>query len=198
MSSRPKVAARTWLMMAMVALAPVIAGCTSAPEATEFEDAPLEHAKIQGIRHIDSSIPARDFTATTVDGEEITLSDLKGKVVLLEFMGAGCTSCLANLPHHKAVHAAYANNTNFAFIALDAWSSETTEDLRAYRDHHEINWPMAMAPQGAITAYEVRGTPTQFLIDHLGNFHSRGGYLSEEAMVEEIEYLLSELPAPSS
>ncbi len=190
--------------LACLLLAVALSGCTGDNKSTDDGSPghpydttrPGEHAAIAGLTHLFAEGPAPPLEATTLDGDTFRLSDHVGKVVFVEFMGAGCGSCVRNLPDHQRIYGEFGADPAFTFIGIDVWDRETEDDLRDYRDRHEIAWPLAMAPPGAEEDYEVRGTPTQYLIDHEGRWHSRGAVLSYASMRAEISYLLDQLPAP--
>lgn len=179
-------ACRSLVLFALVA-ATALAGCVSNPAGGDVSER-TTHDEIARLTHVEAAA-APDFSVETIDGEIVTLSELDGQVVLLEFMGAGCTSCRANLPHHFELYETF-EGQDFAFVALDIWRSEDESDLREYRDRHDIPWPMAIAPAGIESTYGARGTPTHVFVDRDGNLHSRGGYVEAADLIAEVEYLL--------
>lgn len=181
-------------LLVLTLLSLTLAGCTApGPEDPE------------GVTHAPPQTAAPDFTVRTIDGENVTLSDLRGKAVLIEFMGLGCTSCRAMLPDHKQLWETYGDDPRFVFLAVNVWSvwcgdhgcgttGESSDDMRAYRDEHGIPWDMAQAAEYTPGEYNIRGTPTHFLIDHEGNVHAALGQVSYETLAQEVEHLLALVP----
>jgi len=73
---------------------------------------------------------APDFTASTTDGGEFTLSDAEGQVVLLDFWGAWCTPCKLSLPHLDELVAAYGDEGLVAvLVSTDAVEQDAIDFL---------------------------------------------------------------------
>jgi len=72
---------------------------------------------------------AYDFTAPTTDGREITLSELRGSVVLIEFWGSWCIPCKASMPHINAFWEAYHDQ---GFVVLAVSTDDRAEDAVQY------------------------------------------------------------------
>lgn len=117
---------------------------------------------------------APDFISRTLDGNEVTLSALAGKVVILDFWATWCGPCLAAMPHKQEVAARYKDQ---GVIVLGS----CTNDVRgAFEDWLKVNatkypdivWSHDEAertPERASNKlYGVTGIPTQFIIDRAG------------------------------
>jgi peroxiredoxin len=72
---------------------------------------------------------AYDFTAPTTDGREITLSELRGQVVLIEFWGSWCIPCKTSMPHINAFWEAYHDQ---GFVVLAVSTDVRAEDAVQY------------------------------------------------------------------
>ena len=67
---------------------------------------------------------APDFTYTSLNDAEITLSDLKGKVVYIFFFGANCPHCRENGPvTENDIYQKFKDNDNFVALGLDTWNT---------------------------------------------------------------------------
>ncbi len=112
---------------------------------------------------------APDFTATTSDNKTIKLSDLKGKVVLLDFWATWCGPCIAELPNVKKL---YADNKdkNFEIIGLSA--DEAIEDLQKLVEAEDLQWPQVFdggdKADSVQKTYGVMKYPTTILLDKEG------------------------------
>ena len=69
--------------------------------------------------------PAPDFTLTTFEGKDISLSSLKGKVVVLNFWASWCQPCLSEVPVLKEVWANYRDDERVAFLGINYMDNET-------------------------------------------------------------------------
>ena len=118
---------------------------------------------------------APEFSITTADGEYISLDELRGKVVLLDFWGTWCGPCVASVPSLRSLYKRFEKERTFVMIAI---SSDTeAEKWRSFIAKNQMVWPQTLDRNRKVsTAFEVRGWPTYVLIDHEGivRFRSLG------------------------
>ncbi len=112
---------------------------------------------------------APDFTAKTIDNKTVKLSDLKGKVVLLDFWATWCGPCLMELPNVKKLYAAY-KDKGFEIIGISA--DETVEDLSKLVEQEDLQWPQIFdggdKADSIQEQYGVMKYPTTILLDKEG------------------------------
>jgi thiol-disulfide isomerase/thioredoxin len=105
---------------------------------------------------------APDFTATTLEGETITLSDFRGKIVLVNDFATWCGPCLAKTPHLVDIY--NAEGGAVVFIGLNL--QETEANVIDYKEQFNISYPLVLDPDGALTEiYRPIGLPTSWFID---------------------------------
>jgi thiol-disulfide isomerase/thioredoxin len=118
---------------------------------------------------------APDFSFTSSEGEYITLDDLKGKVVMLDFWGTWCPPCVASVPELRKLYTRYANNPSFVLIGI---SSDFEEAVwRDFTDKNQMRWPQYRDRDRRImNVFNIRAFPTYLIIDHEGilRFQSSG------------------------
>jgi len=111
---------------------------------------------------------APDFTVTTIKGEEITLSDLKGKVVIIDFWDTWCPPCRKGIPDFIELYREY-NDSGFVMIGL-AFGRQGIEKVKEFAEEYNINYPVAIADPSLVNSFgQIRSIPTAFLIDQKGN-----------------------------
>ena len=109
--------------------------------------------------------PAPDFTASTIDGETITLDELRGKPVFLSFWSINCAACRLQIPYIQA--AFEEKGHEIQFIAID--SVDSSGAVQQYTEYYGLGFTMALDSYGeAARAYNIRYSPTNFLIDEQG------------------------------
>lgn len=116
--------------------------------------------------------PAPNFVAKTPNGKELSLSDFKGKIVLLEFWSSYWKPCKMVMTSLQNLQNRYANQDVIA-LGVDTW--DTTDDCIQYlRDNPNFTLPILLDPAGskadsiAAKLYSVSGTPTTLIIDKNG------------------------------
>jgi len=116
------------------------------PEKVESipENAPVESTLPVGK---EAGMLAPDFTAPLYsDGGEISLSELRGKTVIVNFWATWCGPCVKELPHFEEIHKKYAGDV--FVVALH--STLVTEDVQAYLDKTEYTFPFGLDKTGEI------------------------------------------------
>ena len=105
---------------------------------------------------------APDFTATTLTGESITLSELRGKPVVLNFWATWCPPCRAELPHFQAAHEAYGGRA--IILAVD--ERENPAQVAGFAQQYGLTFPIPLDLDGRIgVQYRIRALPTTYFID---------------------------------
>jgi cytochrome c biogenesis protein CcmG/thiol:disulfide interchange protein DsbE len=114
---------------------------------------------------------APDFTLKTFDGQVITLSQLKGKVVLLDFWATWCAPCRKSIPHLIQLHKNH-RERGFELVGMNVDRGDT-EVVRRYVKSMDIPYPIVTTPEEVLRAYRVTGIPVTFLIDKEGKIRER-------------------------
>jgi peroxiredoxin len=109
---------------------------------------------------------APDFTVTLVDGSTLSLSDLRGQIVLLNFWATWCVPCRAEMPEFQQ---AFEANQDQGFTVLAVNLLETPTQIQAFADELGLSFPLALDPNGEINSlYRVAGYPSTYIIDRQG------------------------------
>lgn len=115
------------------------------------------------------SVAAPNFTLKNLEGKDVSLSDFKGKWVILDFWGSWCRWCIKGFPELKAAYAKYA--PELEVIGIDCQDSD-----QAWRNavkKYELPWVHVYYNNSAdsnklMTDYAVTGFPTKFIINPEG------------------------------
>ena len=114
---------------------------------------------------------APDFTLKTFDGQEITLSQLKGKVVLLDFWATWCGPCRESIPHLILLYKNY-RESGFELVGMNVDTGDV-EVVRRYIESMDIPYPIVTTPEEVVRTYRVTGIPATFLIDKEGKIREK-------------------------
>lgn len=109
------------------------------------------------------------FTIQTIDGKTLSLSDLRGKGVIVNFWATWCPPCRAEIPEMIELQNKYRNQFTFIGIAIN----DQEEKVNAFVSQKAINYPVAMdnglsALYGKLIQGGLRSIPTSFIIDKNG------------------------------
>lgn len=128
-------------------------------QVSELVDDSNENFKIQ------LTSPAPNFTLESVSGDEITLGDLVGKIVFVNFWAAWCEPCREEMPVLQKYYDKYPEK--LIILAINAQDSQ--DSMLAYRNELNLTFPILIDPDNAVhRRYLVRGFPTSFIIDPEG------------------------------
>lgn len=115
---------------------------------------------------------APTFTRSTLEGTTVSLEDLRGKVVVIDFWATWCPPCVASMPVVEAMAEEFAGQ-DVAIIGISA--DQDVNALRRFMESKVKAYPIISDPQGEIlTAYEVEAIPTFVVIDKAGVVRSIG------------------------
>ena len=120
-----------------------------------------------------TSTPAPGIIFTSLKGEKIATSDLRGRVVLVNFWATDCATCVKEMPDMVRTYNKY-HGQGLDFIGV-AMKHDPPNYVIRYTEKHALPFTVALDPMGeAAKAFgDVKLTPTTFLIDKRGNIVSR-------------------------
>ena len=131
---------------------------------------------------------AADFTATTLDGQDLALSGLRGQPVWLVFGATWCANCRAEAPDVAKVARDYAGRVH----VVSVYVGESTQTVKGYADRVGLTYAQVADPDQRIAAaYRIMGIPAHFFIDAEGVIRSiRVGVVSPADAAAELDALL--------
>lgn len=107
---------------------------------------------------------APDFSLTTADGEFVSLEDLRGKILLLDFWGTWCPPCVASVPALRDLQKRFAKEPRFKMISVSSDGDEAK--WRGFIDKNQMVWTQYLDRDHHVQrAFDVRAFPTYILID---------------------------------
>ncbi len=137
---------------------------------------------------------APDFTLDLLDGSEMTLSDFKGQVVLVNLWASWCPPCRTEMPTIEAAYQAY-KERGFLVLGVNTTDQDSEQDAAAFVRQIGVTFPILLDRVGEVSrAYQLRGLPTSFFIDGDGIIRAIvvGGPMSEVVIRTNIETLLGQ------
>jgi peroxiredoxin len=115
---------------------------------------------------------APDFTLPSIDGQQVSLQQYRGKVVFLNFWATWCIPCREEMPGLEQLHQKY-QSEGLVVLAIDL--KESAEQVKTFFQKHGLSFPSLLDQQGSVFRdYLVAGMPTTYLIGRDGKLFARG------------------------
>ncbi len=133
--------------------------------------------------------PAPDFSLASLAGDEISLSDYKGQVILVNLWATWCPPCKAEMPTLNAFYEAHRDD---GFVVLAVNSQEGAATVKDFIQTNGFTFPVLLDANGEVMGrYHVRALPTSFIIDRNGLIqHIQSGEISAQQLTRIVEPLL--------
>jgi thiol-disulfide isomerase/thioredoxin len=137
---------------------------------------------------------APDFTLKTLAGKFVTLSDLRGKVVLVNIWASWCPPCRAEMPAIERVYQAY-QTKGFEVLAVNSTVQDTISGAQSFVSEIKPTFPILLDETGLVTRlYRIQSLPTSFFVGSDGVIHEIviGGPMAEAQLINRVEKLLQD------
>ena len=194
----PARCARTMLAV-LVAAGLLFVGCSSPSEnqptavaGGSDEPATVFEVPSDGVtlRFVDTPASVGSLTMQTIDGEFLEMSDLRGKVVLVNFWATWCGPCREEIPYLASLTERYPEHLVVIGVSEDAGGVDMVE---AFADQYGVNYPIVMSTPEIKRAFPgVFALPTSFVVDPDGQMvQTHVGLISPVILEQETRYLSS-------
>ena len=107
---------------------------------------------------------APDFTLELHGGESVTLSELRGKPVVLNFWATWCPPCLAEMPDFQEVFEEFGDRIHM--LGVGVWEPE--KDVDRFLERYDYTYPMAYGTDGIVNTYDLEFIPQTFILNSEG------------------------------
>jgi len=153
--------------------------------------------------------PAPTFTLTDLDGKAVSLADLKGKTVIVDFWATWCGPCKASFPGMQLAVNKYKDDPNVKFLFVDCWETEKdyVPGVKQFIADNKYSFHVLIDEKGddgrqskVVGSYGVDGIPTKFIIDKNGNIRFKYvGYSgTPEKLLDEVTDMINLVNNPDT
>lgn len=177
-------------------LSALLVAMLSITVSAQTADALEEKADSNGYVVFDGDI-APDFTVKLVDGGTMTLSELRGKIVMIQFTASWCGVCRKEMPHIESeIWQRHKSNPDFVLVGIDR--DEPLVKVKAFAKQTGVTYPLGLDPGADIYAkYALResGITRNVLVGRDGRILKRTRLYKEgefRSLVEKIDEELNE------
>ena len=192
-------------MMLLAALAVAFASCQSNGKKSEEQKVETKAVIVEAGMHEPDSVGyivrvgdiAPEMEMELTDGQKVKLSDLRGKVVMLQFTASWCGVCRKEMPFIESdIWQKHKANPNFALYGIDR--DEPVETVKAFAEKTGVTYPLALAPGAdhfAKYADRKAGITRNVLIDKEGKIVMLTRLYNEEefaTLCKKIDEMLAE------
>jgi len=109
---------------------------------------------------------APNFKVSTTSGQQVSLENYRGHVLVLDFFATWCQPCRASIPHLVEMNRKYGKQ-GLQVLGMSA-DEDGEKDVKAYADKNRITYPVALAGESTLADFGVRSVPVMFVIDKKG------------------------------
>lgn len=137
---------------------------------------------------------APDFSVQDASDGIYSLSDFRGKPVILNFWSSRCGPCKQEMPHFQKAWEEYGDEIEFMMVNLTDGFNDTFASALEMIETQGYTFPVYFDIQmDAASAYQIHAMPVTFFIDEEGKLRSQhAGMLTQEQLLDEIQSLMTD------
>jgi len=142
---------------------------TSATSGASLFTTPAAPIGAGGGPALAAGAPAPDFKLKTLDGGEASLSEFRGRPVLINFWASWCPPCRLEMPDLVRAYEAH-KAEGFVILGIDLTFQDSIPDVQAFVEEFNMTFPVLLDETGVVTTevYRLRGLPMSIFVGRTG------------------------------
>lgn len=158
---------QTCFLSALTLVAAGLLGCGGDKESNPGEKTAQTSGTQQLKESPEEGFLAPDFSLPDLGGKSVTLSDFRGKVVLLNFWATWCPPCRREIPSLKRLYQ-LRKDREFEIVAVSVDKTSSSQ-VASFAANYQMSFPVLVNPRGDVgQRYWTRAIPSSFLVDKKG------------------------------
>ena len=158
-------------------------------KAGTFRKEEIENMFMKNAKH------APEFTLKNLQGEEISLASLKGKIIILDFWATWCGPCKASFPFLQKFWEQHKKDSDVMVIAINTQEQlhgkKRVDALKKYMEKDQYNFPVLIDENNKVVkSFEVTGLPTKYFIGQDGKIYFKEIGFSGDGMTKDMNIML--------
>ena len=158
-------------------------------KAGTFRKEEIENMFMKNAKH------APEFTLKNLQGEEISLASLKGKIIILDFWATWCGPCKASFPFLQKFWEQHKKDSDVMVIAINTQEQlhgkKRVDALKKYMEKDQYNFPVLIDENNKVVkSFEVTGLPTKYFIGPDGKIYFKEIGFSGDGMTKDMNIML--------
>ena len=166
----------------------------SRKRALEAGNDPGKEMSLTSLKAQMTNNPAPEFSLYDTDGKLVTLSSLKGKLIVLDFWATWCVPCLASFPAMQQVSEKYKADKDIVFLYVN--TLERDKDVKSwiakFKKEHNYSFRVLLDKNvQVVMAFKATGLPTKVIIDKNGVIRfTTMGFSGSPSLVKELTSMI--------
>jgi len=181
---------RIGVIIAIVVLGILGYGYLSDTNSTVLAENQSKQEKSDSTSEQPEKFEAPDFTLKNLKGEDVRLSDLKGKIVFINFWATWCGPCRTEVPAFIELQEEFGSE-NLAILGISVDQGDLSV-VEKFAKSYNINYEILYADAEVVGTYGgIRSIPTTFVVDREGYLRDRQvGFPGKEYFVQVVNFLM--------
>jgi len=110
--------------------------------------------------------PVPSFKVVTISGQQVSLENYRGHVLILDFFATWCQPCRLSIPHLVEMNKKFGKQ-GLQIIGVNA-DEQSEKQLSGFMAEHRISYPVALAGDAMLSNYGIRAVPVMYVVDKKG------------------------------